>query len=300
MYGQTNIYKQEVCTYKRKNKMATSKHVLSRAPQRRSASSANALPRYVWLHQSLQNDISGGKYPVGSLLPTEERLGKIYGVSRHTVREATRKLVDSGLISRRPSIGTIVLASQPTAPYVAALGSLKELMEYTNTTRLEVIGDAIVKADAQMARDLRCDVGSEWLELHTKRHLVGQDTPISFTRIYLRPEFAGIKAHLHGNHASIYVLLHKLYDEEVASVLQQIDADLMPADAARLLRLKAGSPALRMLRCYFDKRSQLLSASVNFYVADRFRLVTSWNKATPEPLFEPSGSPDHLSPRRKQ
>jgi GntR family transcriptional regulator len=284
MYGQTNIYKRGFCTYKGQSTMATSKPVLSGAPQRRPLRSASAPPRYVWLHQSLQNDISGGKYPVGSLLPTEEQLGKIYGVSRHTVREATRKLVDSGLISRRPSIGTMVLASQPSAPYVAALGSLKELMDYTDTTRLEVFADVIVKADAQLARDLRCDVGSEWLELHTKRHLVGQDTPISFTRIYLRPEFSGIKAHLHGNHASIYVLLHKLYEEEVASVLQQIDAALMPAPAARLLRLKAGSPALRMLRCYFDKQSRLLSASVNLYVADRFRLVTSWNKAAPEPF----------------
>ena len=35
----------------------------------------------------------------------------------------------------------------------------------------------------------------------------------------------------------------------------------MPADAATLLHLKAGSPALRMLRCYFDQ-------------------VTSWKQTT--------------------
>ena len=77
-------------------------------------------------------------------------------------------------------------------------------------------------------------------------------------------------------------MLHKLYDQEVGSVLQQIEATLMPADAAKLLHLKAGSPALSMLRCYFDKSGRLLSASANLYIADRFRLVTSWNNATPE------------------
>lgn len=253
-------------------------------PVRPTGRTAAAQPRYVWLHEFLLKDISSGKYPVGSFLPTEGQLGKTYGVSRHTVREATRKLVDSGLISRRPSIGTIVLAAKPAAPYVAALGSLQELMDYTNTTRLELLGETRVIADAQMAQDLRCDPGSEWVELQTKRHLAGQDAPISFTKVYLRPEFASIKDHLHGDHISIYALLDKLYGQKVASVLQQIEATLMPADAAARLHLKAGSPALRMLRCYFDPSGRLLSASANLYIADRFRLVTSWSQTTTRPL----------------
>ena len=239
-----------------------------------------AMPRYAWLQQSLLTDIASGKYPVGSLLPTEDQLGKIYGVSRHTVREATRKLVDSGLIVRRPGIGTVVRAARAPQPYVAALGSLKELMDYTSTTRLEVLGQSLVTADEAMARDLRCEPGSQWLELQTRRHLAGQDAPISFTRVYLRPEFAGVREHLHGDHPSIYELLRTLYHQQVDSVLQQIEATSMPAAAAKLLKLKAGSPALRMLRCYFDRAGRLLTASANLYVADRFQLVTSWSQSS--------------------
>jgi GntR family transcriptional regulator len=261
--------------------MTTQKVSSSATPRRRAPGKAAALPRYVWLHQCLLNDIRSGKYPVGSMLPTEGQLGKTYGVSRHTVREAARKLVDSGLISRHPSVGTIVRAAQPAAPYVAALGSLKELMDYTNTTRLEVLGEAKVRADEQMAQELHCEPGSEWVELKTRRHLAGQEAPLSYTKVYLRPEFAGIREHLHGDHMSIFSMLHKLYGQDVASILQQIDATLMPAKAASLLKLKAGSPALRMLRCYFDKGGRLLCASVNFYIADRFQLVTSWNKTGP-------------------
>lgn len=251
-------------------------------PLRRAIRTTEGSPRYVWLHQCLLNDICSEKYPIGSLLPTEEKLGKIYGVSRHTVREATRRLVDSGLISRHPSIGTVVRATKPTAPYVSALGSLKELMDYTNTTRLEVLDEAKVKADEQMARNLLCEVGSEWMELHTKRYVAGEDTPISFTRIYLRPEFSGIKAHLHGNHLSIYTMLHEMYGQEVESVRQQIEATLMPAEAASLLHLNVSSPALRMLRCYFGKSGRLLTASDNLYIADRFKLLTSWSKDAAE------------------
>lgn len=254
-------------------------------PQRPDAADVVAvMPRYIWLHQSLRNDISSGKYPVGSLMPTEEQLGRRYGVSRHTVREATRKLVDSGMIVRRAGIGTQVRAASPPQPYVAALGSLKELMDYTSTTRLEVLSQSLVTADAALAQELDCELGSQWLELQTRRHVAGQDAPISFTRVYLRPEFVRVAEYLQGNHPghpSIYELLRTLYQQEVDSVLQQIGAALMPARAARLLQVKTGSPALRMLRCYFDRSGRLLTASANLYVAERFQLVTSWSQGQP-------------------
>jgi len=245
---------------------------------------ADSLPRYARVHQSLLTDICSGKYPVGSRLPTEEELGKIHGVSRHTVREATRRLVDSGLISRHTSIGTVVRATQPATPYVSALGSLKGVLDYNNTTRLEVLGGRRMHADAATAAELRCETGSEWVELLAMRHPSGQVAPMSYTHVYLRPEFAGIEDHLQGDHLSIYALLQKLYGQEVASVIQRIEATLMPPEGARLLHLDAGSPALRMLRCYYDAQERLMAASVNHYIADRFQLVTSWNKSTTEPF----------------
>jgi GntR family transcriptional regulator len=251
--------------------------------RRRSLQKAGAVegpPRYVWLHQCLLADIGSGKYPVGSLLPTEEKIGKVYGVSRHTVREATRKLVESGLISRQPSIGTVVLAAKPRAPYVAALGSLKELMAYTDTTRLEVLGEGRIEADEELSGRLRCEPGSQWTVLRTRRHLAGQDAPISFTLVYLRPEFADIRTHLHGDHPSIFSMLQTFHGESVGSVLQQIESSLMPSEAAGLLQLPAGSAALRMLRCYYSETGRLLSASDNLYIADRFKLVTSWSRTS--------------------
>ncbi|MBK6652299.1 MAG: GntR family transcriptional regulator [Betaproteobacteria bacterium] len=252
--------------------------------RRKPPPDTSSLPRYAQVHQSLLADIRLGKYPVGSRLPTEDELGQIYGVSRHTVREATRKLVDSGLISRHPSIGTLVRATLPATPYVSALGSFKDLLDYNNTTRLEVLSFRRVNADATMAIELRCEPGSEWVELLAMRHPSGQVAPMSYTKVYLRPEFAGIQAHLQGEHLSIYALLGKLYGQEVASVVQRIEATLMPLDATKLLHLPAGSPALRMLRCYHDGAGRLQAASVNHYIADRFQLVTSWNKATTEPF----------------
>lgn len=243
-----------------------------------NAKKTSTQPRYAWLRECLVNDITSGKYPVGSLLPPESQLVKTYGVSRHTVREATRKLADTGLISRHPGIGTVVCANKAAAPYVAALGSLQELFEYTATTRLELLGQASVTADAKMAAALECEPGSEWVELRARRHVTGQVAPISFTKVYLRPEFSGIKDRLRGQHMSIYAMLERYYNQEVYGVKQEIEAALMPLEAAKLLDVKARSAALHMRRSYLDKDGRLLAVSSNLYAADRFRLLTSWNK----------------------
>jgi GntR family transcriptional regulator len=178
-------------------------------------------PRYAWLREQLVNDIRSGKYPVGTLLPAENQLAATYGVSRQTVREDSRKLADVGLISRHPGIGTIVCANKEApAPYVAALGSLQELFEYTNTTRLELLAQTSITADAKMAEALKCEPGSEWIELRARRHVTGQAAPISFTKVYLRPEFSAIKDRLRGQHMSIYAMLEQDYGEDVYTVRQ--------------------------------------------------------------------------------
>lgn len=235
-------------------------------------------PRYAWLRECLLNDINSGKYPVGSLLPPENELSRLYGVSRHTVREASRKLADNGLISRHPGIGTIVCAARQKPAHVAALGSLPELFEYTNTTRLELLDHRTVIADAKLSEVLACEPDSEWLELRARRHVTGQDAPISFTTIYLRPEFESIQDRLRVQHLSIYRMLEEYHGQVIHTVKQEIAATLMPAYAARLLDVKSRSPALHLQRSYLDKKERLLAVSSNLYPADRFHLQTSWAK----------------------
>lgn len=237
-------------------------------------------PRYAWLHDCLLKDINSGKYSVGSLLPPENELSRIYNVSRHTVREASRKLVDNGLISRHAGIGTIVRAVRKRPAHIAALGSLPDLFEHTNMTRLELLGHGPMVADAKLAASLDCEPDSRWVELRALRHVIGQSIPIAFARIYLRPEFSSITTHLHGQHMSIYNMLEQHHGQVIHVVRQEIAATLMPVDAARLLDVKTRSPALHLQRMYLDKKERLLAVSSNLYPADRFRLRTSWTKGS--------------------
>lgn len=248
-----------------------------------------AQPRYAWLRERILTDIRSGKYPVGSLLPPEKQLAETYGVSRHTVREATRKLADSGQISRQPGRGTVVCSTTEPKPYVAGLGTAQDLVSYTNATRLEVLQSRRVVADAALAEGLGCEAGSQWVEAEAFRHALDGTARISFTRVYLRPEFADIVMRLRGRHMSIYSMLEQRHGQKIDAVRQQIEGALMPAAAARLLGVPARSAALRMRRAYLDGSGRVLAVSDNLYAAERFRLETYWSGADNPP--PPAGSP---------
>jgi len=239
------------------------------------------LPRYAWLHQTLLSDIESGHYPVGAQLPTEHQLCHIYSVSRHTVREATRRLAQAGLISRSAGSGTVVIASQPETPapvFVSAFGSLQDLMRYTEQTRLEVLGAQSIFLDEKEAGRLRTEQGQALLMLHTRRRLVKDDKVISYTRVYLRPEFAGVRDRLVGNHPSVFSLLQSDYGQQIHRVNQEVMAEKMPESAGDMAECRPGDMALGILRVYFDKAGRLLTASDNFYIPERFSLMATWER----------------------
>ena len=86
-------------------------------------------PRYQILAARLRKEIESGRYPVGSLLPTELEISTQLNVSRSTVREAIRRLQAAGLVSRRPGVGTRIESTAPIPTYAQIGSSIQELVE---------------------------------------------------------------------------------------------------------------------------------------------------------------------------
>ncbi len=61
--------------------------------------------------QTLAAEVAQGAFRVGDRFPTESELGERFGVGRHTVREALKRLTEQGMIGRRRKADTFVLAS---------------------------------------------------------------------------------------------------------------------------------------------------------------------------------------------
>ncbi len=237
---------------------------------------AGPVPRYQQLSAVLAREIGEGRFAVGSLLPPEPQLCQRFSVSRHTVREAVRQLCEMGLVSRHQGVGTRVLAAQSARQYSASLSSLGDLMAYARGTRLKVLGSRWIVADAALADQLRCSEGERWLEWDTCRYPIEGGEPIVHMRIFVRPECEGMRAELEGGGVWVFGLIEKYGGERILQAQQVVGAIGVPADSAKLLGVKKGSPGLLVRRFYLGRNDRLLSVSLNVHPPGRVEFTTTW------------------------
>ena len=240
-------------------------------PNTASASARPAAPpRYQSLAAEIQSRIQSGRYPLGAALPTEQELCAEFGVSRHTVREALRRLVLQGLVRRRQGSGTEVIAQTPPAAYLHAMRSLSELFEYAADTVLEVRKVGFVVPDDETAAMLGRRPGRRWLQVEgVRRSRAG--APINFNRVWIHDDFAALAGELPSYQGMIYQLLENRFGARAEEVVQEFTAEPMPAEAAAALGLHKGAPAVRLMRRYLGEGDKPLIVSLNWHPAATFR-----------------------------
>ena len=121
--------------------------------------------RYAQVARDLVEGITSGRFPVGSLLPTELELCAQYDASRNTVRSALRELQELGLVSRKKKTGTRVEAAAAQAGYRQSLASVEDLVQFGETHVRDVQEIKSVAADRSLAKLIGCPVGAKWLGL---------------------------------------------------------------------------------------------------------------------------------------
>lgn len=73
------------------------------------------MKKYEFVANSLSDDIRSAHYPNGTMLPTEEQLTRMYGVSRQTVRKALSILEERDIIEKKQGSGSMVKIKNPAA-----------------------------------------------------------------------------------------------------------------------------------------------------------------------------------------
>ncbi len=232
-------------------------------------------PRYQQVADELTRRIAAGRYPVGGYLPTEMELVQHYGISRHTVREALRRLRDAGLISRRRRVGTEVVARTPPANYRQPTNSIGDLLQYADETRLTVLGQRRVVCDVALAALLECREGAPWIRVTSLRTGSDPRRPICLTVAYVDADLPEVDRQLHDLTGPISAMLERVYGLHIVRIDQSIQAVRLGKREATLLRAEPGGPALRAIRRYYDRRGRLIELSDAAHPSDRFTYVTS-------------------------
>ncbi len=238
-------------------------------------------PRYLLLAQALMNDISTGRYKVGDLMPTELDLCKQFNVSRYTVREAIRRLLDLGLVTRQPGVGTRVKASQVVSRYTQSTQGIEDLYKFVQDVKLTVTSVEECIADEALAERLSCPVGQAWLRALGQRNVADEVVPIALTDVYIARPYAAVRDDLAHLEVPIYSLIERRFGLRVVEVKQEVTAVEIEADKAEQLKVRPGSAGLQVIRKYYAPGDELIEIAFSLHAGARFTYMTTQRLSVP-------------------
>lgn len=228
------------------------------------------LPRYMQVMHALRERIVAGVYCVDTLIPTEAELCEEFSVSRYTIREALRRLTESGFVARRQGSGTLVIAREPAGNFTHAMRSLTELFQYAVDTRFSIDGIAPVRVDATEAALIGCEPGAQWLRVQGLRTTRAQDAVICHTSVFIDMRFAWLEPEMRDCVGPLYALIERRAETPVAEAVQFATAVPIPEAIRPSLDAPGGAYALRLIRRYLDREGATMLVSINHHPAERF------------------------------
>jgi GntR family transcriptional regulator len=231
------------------------------------------MTRWEEISGDLAEAIASNRFPVGSDLPSEAALSLQYGVSRFTVREALRRLADSGLIVRRHGSGSRVIADRPKQAYLFTLDSESDVLRYAAETTMQ-LSSKVGTVSRRLADDLDLYKRDEWIQLNGVRYSPTGER-IGLVIVCLRAEHADVASTLEKPiRQAIYAEILGEIQRPLVSIEQRISATLLTATDARRLGATAGEPALRIIRRY-NLEDGPVEVSMNVHPASRFEYALS-------------------------
>ena len=232
-------------------------HLITHVRSEADLDGHSATPLYLRVQKGIEQAIKIGLIDINDALPAEREFAGALGVSRATVRNAVRALVDKGVLVQRHGAGTFV-ASRVDAPP-------NRLTSFTEDMQLRGVMSDTTWLDRSVG--LPTPVECEALELMP-------DDPVS--RLYRLRKANGIPMCL--EHAvlpqrilpnpadidqSLYAWLES-HNQRPTRAIQVISARLIDISHAHILEVPTGSPCLYMEKRSFLQPNPLCSTASGF------------------------------------
>ncbi|MEM6681786.1 MAG: GntR family transcriptional regulator [Pseudomonadota bacterium] len=226
-------------------------------------------PRYIEVASNLRERIEAGEFQVGRLLPTETELCGTYAVSRHTVREALRRLQDAGIVTRRQGSGTVVASQQRAAVFQQELGTLEDLIQYATDVRFELTAPTESALPEVLQSYVDPDEVGTWFHIQAlayQRHL---RRPVALSDVFVPAKYELVAKQVRGNRGALFHEFELLSGDPIDHVEQEIRAVTLPEEVCATLECPVDQAGLQAIRAYFGAQGPAM-ISISLHPGDRY------------------------------
>jgi len=234
---------------------------------------ASPTPLFRQIGAALMGQIQSGQLRQGDVIPSEHELSATFKVSRMTVRAAVDQLVLHGMVERRQGRGTIVM-HQPVVKSARIIGftSFSDEMRTLGlmpSSAVTIFTDCL--ADPAVAAQLGLSPGAPVIYLERVRLASGE--PMALEKCHLPyARFAGLMR-FDFSQQSLYDVLEREFAALPSTCEESVEAIALEPNDAALLRVRPGTPALRVQRITRDAHDQLIETEQTTFRADRYRML---------------------------
>ncbi|AGI25361.1 transcriptional regulator [Pseudomonas sp. ATCC 13867] len=224
-----------------------------------------ALPTVTAICRALIEQIDSGLLAAGGKLPAERKLSELFDTTRITLREALGQLEAQGLIYREERRGWFV--SPPRLLYNPLVRSHYHAMVegQGRVPATEVLSARQIPASAAICELLELPALSSVFQIRRLRRVDGR--LVLYVEHYLNPAyFPGILD------SDLTCSLTELYGSRYDIRYGRVRFDMVPTalhgEAASVLRIADGSPALRITRINRDQHGRIIDCDLEFWRHD--------------------------------
>lgn len=228
-------------------------------------------PMYVQIQAQFLEMIRSGRLQPGDLLPSEEELGRIHGISRMTARQALQTLKAKGFAIRQKGKGTFVTRPKMEKDIAHLSGFSAEMLSLGMKPSSRVLTSETIGASDEIATRLAIDKGTAVFRLCRLR--LADDLPLALEEICLpAARFPGIQE-IDFARDSLYRVLHERYGIRFAVADEILEARAAGRYEAQLLEVAPRSCLLVISRTLWTAEGELIEAARSSYRGDRYRAV---------------------------
>lgn len=211
-------------------------------------------PLYEVVKRQVTEAIMMGKWPAGTVLPSEIALSQMFGVAVGTIRRALMDLTNEGLLSRRRKTGTVVTGRTPqhSLRFFFQYFRLHGLDGSLQNSTSDVLSLARRQASVEERAGLRLESSAEIIAIHRLRSVGGKPVmhEVMALPAHLLPGFPDEKRDVP---ALLYLYLLDRYSIRISAVREQIAADMATEEDSRLLQLNLPSAVLTIDEVAYDQ-----------------------------------------------
>ena len=231
--------------------------------------SQSTTPLHIQVRETIRKQVRDGELidKTGRLM-TEAELGKHFGVSRITIRNAIKPLVDEGMFARERGRGTFLRTNQPENWVGRLMGFSETIKDAGYKPGAKVLQQGMTnRHDAEVRERLR-----ERAVWQLKRLRFADDTPIAIEHAFYPPDI-GIELE---KRDLIDILMYRVFETElgfdIKDAQQTISACVADATTAKLLGVSVGDPLLSIERLTTCAQGRPLELLRSVYLPEYFRL----------------------------